>query len=283
MKRPASTAAIVTGCSSGIGRATAFALHTAGYPVYASARDVTALEELAEAGMRTLALDVTDEQSRRAAVERVVADHGAVGVLVNSAGYALQGTIEETPLDDVRAQFETNVFGLVGLTQLALPGMREQRFGRVVTIGSMGGRFTFPGGGYYHASKHSVEAISDALRLEVAPFGVAVVLVQPGPVRSQFGETALGTLSGRDGDYAQFHRDLTRRYQQAYEPRAASLTVSAEDVADVVVDAVRARRPRARYAVGLVAKALITSRRLTPDLVWDQVIRRQWPTPRADG
>ena len=126
-----STAAVVTGCSSGIGRAVAVALHEAGYPVYATARNAATLVELAEAGMTTLALDVTDQDSMAAAVAAVVADHGAVGVLVNNAGYALQGAVEQTPLDEVRRQFETNVFGLVALTQPVLPGMRPQPWARM--------------------------------------------------------------------------------------------------------------------------------------------------------
>jgi NAD(P)-dependent dehydrogenase (short-subunit alcohol dehydrogenase family) len=282
-----STAALVTGCSSGIGRAVAERLHAAGYPVYATARRPEELGELADAGMTTLALDVTDEASMVAAVARVAADHGAVGVLVNNAGYALQGTVEETPLDEVRAQFETNVFGLVRLTQLVLPGMRAQGWGRVVNMGSMGGRFTFPGGGFYHASKHAVEAISDALRLEVAPFGVRVCLVQPGPVQSRFGETAVGTIEsgagGEDGAYAEFNQDLADRYARAYGDGRMDMNVSTDDVAKVVLRAVASSHPRARYAVGALAKTLITTRRLLPDPAWDRVMRATWPTPRGSA
>lgn len=245
-----STAAIVTGCSSGIGRAVALRLASAGYPVYATARRVETLADLAAAGLVTQQLDVDDEGSREAVVERVVADHGAVGVLVNNAGFALQGTVGETPLDDVRHQFETSVFGLVRLTQLVLPGMREQGYGRVVNVGSTGGRITFPGGGFYHASKHALESLSDALRLEVAPFGVRVSLVQPGPVA-------------------------------AANQRQRGATAAPEDVARVVVDAVRSSRPRARYAVGWAARSLMATRRLAPDAVFDRLVRTQWPTPRG--
>ena len=141
-----STAALVTGCSSGIGRATALALHAAGFTVYATARRPETLEDLAARGLTLLALDVTDESSMAAAVDRVVTDRGAVGVLVNNAGYALQGAIEEASIDEVRRQFETNVFGLSRLIQLALPGMRRPGWGRIVNVGSMGGRITLPGG-----------------------------------------------------------------------------------------------------------------------------------------
>lgn len=277
----------MTGCSSGIGRSTALALHRAGLPVYASARRPESLHELAAAGLTTLALDVTDEPSMQAAVDRILTDHGAVGVLVNNAGYALQGPVETTPLNEARAQFETNVFGMVRLTQLALPGMRAQGWGRVVNMSSMGGRFTFPGGGFYHASKHAVEAVSDALRYEVAPFGVAVVLVEPGPVTSAFGDTAVGTIDtapGEAGDngedaYAAFRRALAARYAQAYDGSRMRLASSPDDVAAVIVRAVRVRRPRTRYTVGPVAKTLIGLRRFTPSPVFDAVIRRSFPVP----
>jgi NAD(P)-dependent dehydrogenase (short-subunit alcohol dehydrogenase family) len=283
-----STAALVTGCSSGIGRAVALALHDAGHAVYATARRPESIKDLGDAGLGVLALDVTDEASMVAAVDRVVADHGAVGVLVNNAGYGLQGTIEEAPLDSVRQQFETNVFGLVRLTQLVLPGMRGQGWGRIVNVGSMGGRFTFPGGGYYHASKHAVEAISDALRLEVAPFGVRVSLVQPGPVRTEFAGTAIGTLdegepqAGANQAYAEFHRDLEARFAETYD-ESSSRNPSVDDVAKAVLRAVSSEHPRARYAVGLLAKTLITGRRLLPDPAWDRLIRSSWPIPRSPG
>jgi NAD(P)-dependent dehydrogenase (short-subunit alcohol dehydrogenase family) len=280
---PRSRAALVTGCSTRISRVTTLALHRAGLPVYASARRRESLRELAAAGLTTLALDVTDETSMRAAVDRVLTDHGAVGVLVNNAGYALQGPVETTPLRDARAQFETNVFGMVRLTQLALPGMRAQGWGRIVNVSSMGGRFTFPGGGFYHASKHAVEAVSDALRYEVAPFGVAVVLVEPGPVSTAFGDTAVGTIDeapdeGEDA-YAGFRRALAVRYAQAYDGSRMRLASSPDTVAGVIVRAVRVRRPRSRYTVGPVAKTMIGLRRFAPSPVFDAVIRSSFPVP----
>ena len=183
-----SKAVLITGCSSGIGRATAERLARSGWTVYASARRIDAIADLGPAGCRLLELDVTDERSMRAAVARVEEAEGAVGVLVNNAGYSLSGAIESVPLDEVRRQFETNVFGLARLCQLVLPGMRRQGFGRIVNVSSMGGRLTFPGGGYYHASKHAVEALSDALRFEVQGFGVDVIVIQPGLIRTDFAD-----------------------------------------------------------------------------------------------
>jgi len=272
-------AALVTGCSSGIGRASALALLGKGFVVYATARRPETLDDLAARGCRTLALDVTSEESMVAAVSAVEAEHGHVEVLVNNAGYALQGPVEECSLDDVRAQFDTNVFGLVRLCQLVLPGMRAAGSGRIINIGSMGGRFTFPGGGFYHASKHAVEAISDALRLEVAPFGVRVSLVQPGPVVSSFVDAAVDSVDVSEGPYARFNQDLVDRYRQAYDGSASNLEISPERVADVIATAATAARPRSRYAVGAMAKSLITTRRLLPDVAWDAVVRQTWPTP----
>jgi len=273
-------AALVTGCSSGIGRASALALLGKGFVVYATARRPETLDDLAARGCRTLALDVTSEESMVAAVSAVEAEHGHVEVLVNNAGYALQGTVEECSLDAVRAQFETNVFGLVRLCQLVLPGMRAAGSGRIINVGSMGGRFTFPGGGFYHASKHAVEAISDALRLEVAPFGVRVSVVQPGPVVSSCVDAAVDSVDVTEGPYAQFNQDLVDRYRQAYDGSASNLEISPEKVADVIATAATAARPRSRYAVGAMAKSLITTRRLLPDVAWDAVVRQTWPTPK---
>jgi len=274
-------AALVTGCSSGIGRATALALASEGFVVFATARRVDSLEDLAARGCRTLPLDVTSEESMVAAVAAVERAHGHIDVLVNNAGYALQGAVEDVPLDAVRTQFETNVFGLVRLTQLVLPGMRAAGRGRVINIGSMGGRFTFPGGGFYHASKHAVESLSDALRLEVAPFGIQVVLVQPGPVVSSFVDAAVDSVDTQEGPYSEFNQALVDRYREAYDGSSANLEISPEKVAEVIVSAATSSGPRPRYAVGTMAKTLITTRRLLPDVAWDTVIRRVWPTPKG--
>src|SRR3954447_6226757 len=189
-----SRAVLVTGCSSGIGRAVARTLARSGWTVYASARRPESVGGLVEEGCRPLALDVTDEESRVAAVDAVIEGEGAVGVLINNAGYSQSGAVERVSLEDAHRQFETNVFGPARLTQLVLPGMRAQGWGKVVNISSMGGRLTFPGGGYYHASKYALEALSDALRFEVAGFGIDVVLVEPGFIRTSFSDAAAHTM-----------------------------------------------------------------------------------------
>jgi NADP-dependent 3-hydroxy acid dehydrogenase YdfG len=279
----ASKSVLITGCSSGIGHATAELLAREGWTVYATARRPETLEVLERAGCRTLALDVTDEASMSAAVDAVVQAEGAVGVLVNNAGYSQSGAVESVALEQVRRQFETNVFGLIRMCQLVLPGMRAQGWGRIVNLSSMGGRLTFPGGGMYHATKYSVEAISDALRFEVRGFGVKVILIEPGLIVTNFGEVAAGSVQAgadRDGAYAAFNRHVAEITAGAYKGPMAKLGGGPEVVAATIAKALAARRPKARYAVTPSAHLLIGLRRVTPDRVWDLMMRAQFPTPR---
>ena len=271
---------MITGCSSGIGRATAERLAREGWRVYATARDVGAIADLEPVGCRLLSLDVTDEGSMRGAVEEVERAEGAVGVLVNNAGYSQSGAVETVPMEKVRRQFETNVFGLVRMCQLVLPGMRRQGHGRIVNLSSMGGRLTFPGGGYYHASKYAVEAISDALRFEVKGFGVDVVVIEPGLIRTEFARTAVGSMGEGEGPYAGFDAAVARATRENYERGPlARLGGGPEAVAEVIEKAISADRPRARYRVTPSATLFLTLRRLLPDRVWDAVLRSSFPRP----
>ena len=236
----ASKAVLITGCSSGIGHATAERLAVDGWKVYATARRPETISDLAERGCETLALDVTDERSMEAAVDAVTAAEGAVGVLINNAGYSQSGAVETVPLDQVRRQFETNVFGLIRMSQLVLPGMREQHGGKIVNIGSMGGRLTFPGGGCYHATKYAVEALSDALRFEVRGFGVDVILVEPGLITTNFAEAANATVeTPDDGPYARFNSHVTKLTASAYAGPLAKLGAGPEAVADTIAGALK--------------------------------------------
>ncbi|WP_322759899.1 oxidoreductase [Frankia sp. Cr2] len=265
------TAVLITGTSSGIGRATARRL--AARPdltVYATARRTETLADLAGAGARILPLDVTDETSMRTAVETVEAEHGGVGMLVNNAGYGEYGTIEETDLDAVRRQFETNVFGLARLTQLVLPRMRATGGGRIVNVGSMGGRLVFPAGGYYHASKYAVEALTDALRFETAPFNIRVILIEPGLIRTSFADTAAHTLAGSAapaGPYGALNAAADQKMADGY--RSRRLSAPPEAVAAVIERSLFAARPRTRYVVTPAAKALVHTRRLLGARVFD--------------
>jgi NAD(P)-dependent dehydrogenase (short-subunit alcohol dehydrogenase family) len=229
-----------------------------------------------------LELDVTDETSRAAAVATIEEREGAVGVLVNNAGYSQSGAIETVPLNDVRRQFETNVFGLARMCQLVLPGMRAQRFGKIVNVSSMGGKLVFPGGGYYHATKFAVEAISDALRFEVAGFGVDVIVIEPGLIRTQFAETAATSLAGddRDGVYSAFNAGVGAATVGAYERGGFSrFGGEPDDVAKTIERAIAARRPRTRYPVTPSARIIMLVRRLLTDRAWDAMVARTYPRP----
>jgi NAD(P)-dependent dehydrogenase (short-subunit alcohol dehydrogenase family) len=230
----------------------------------------------------TLGLDVTDEDSMRAAVDTVTKAEGAVGVLINNAGYSQSGAVETIPPETVRRQFDTNVFGLIRMCQLVLPGMREQRSGKIVNMGSMGGRLTFPGGGFYHATKYAIEAISDALRFEVRGFGVDVILIEPGLIVTKFGEVASASVSegGGDGPYADFNRKVAKLTENAYKGPMSKLGAGPDAVAKVIAGALRSERPKARYPVTPSAHLMINQRRFTPDRVWDLMMRSQFPTPR---
>lgn len=272
-----SSAVLVTGCSTGIGRATAVALARAGLPTWASARRVETLTELRDAGCRVVRLDVTDEQSRQEAVRTVIAEHGAVGALVNNAGYAQAGPAEEVSLDQLRRQFETNVFGLVRMCQLVLPGMRAQRRGTIVNVGSAAGLMSVPGVSGYTMTKWAVEALSDALRFETRGFGVRVVLLEPGGVATTaFGATELASWPDGTGAYNGF-RDLHHERMAGWGAEASAGLSTPEDVARTVVRAITARRPRARYKVGVAPRIMPLMYRLLPDRAWDAFWARQFP------
>jgi NAD(P)-dependent dehydrogenase (short-subunit alcohol dehydrogenase family) len=276
-----SKAALVTGCSSGIGRATVEELLARGWTVYATARRPDSIADLEAKGAKTLALDVTDEESMEAAVKHVTETEGAIGVLVNNAGYSQSGAVETVSPDQVRRQFETNVFGLLRMCQLVLPGMREQRWGRIVNIGSMGGKVTFPGGGLYHATKYAVEALSDALRFEVRGFGIDVILIEPGLIVTGFAEAATATVvPDVDGPYARFNKAVAKVTTEAYKGPMRMLGGGPETVAKAIGNALEAKRPKARYPVTPSAHLMITQKRFTPDRVWDLMMRAQFPTPK---
>lgn len=283
-RRP-SRVVLITGCSSGIGRATALHLVGRGHTVVATARRPETLADLAAAGCTTLALDVTDEASMEAAVRAVEVEHGAVGALVNNAGFSQSGAVETVPMAKVRHQFETNVFGLVRMCQLVLPAMRAQRAGRIVNVSSMGGTLTFPGGGFYHATKYAVEALSDALRFEVSGFGVRVVVIQPGIIRTGFAGAAAEALGHAedDGPYAAFNAAVKKGTQEVYEGGAvARLGGGPETVARAIERALTAESPRARYRVTPSAHLLIRQRALMTDGLWDRFLATRFPRPGAD-
>lgn len=275
---------LITGCSTGIGRATAERLAEDGWNVHATARRLDAIEDLGKRGCKTGELDVTNERSMEKAVREVEKD-GPIGALINNAGYSQSGAIETIPMDSVRRQFETNVFGLMRMCQLVLPAMRGAGSGRIVNLSSMGGKLTFPGGGVYHATKHAVEAISDALRFEVKEFGVDVVVIEPGLITTEFGETASSSIDAVEdhGPYAKFNADVGKVTAEAYTGPMARFGAGPEAVAGKIAKALTARRPATRYKVTPSARVMMGTRRLVTDRMWDRFVRSQYPPPKPEA
>ncbi|GAA2099641.1 oxidoreductase [Microlunatus panaciterrae] len=264
--------AIVTGASSGIGEATARRLQADGFTVYAGARRVERMQGLAELGVRVLALDVTDDDSMVAAVEQILAETGRIDVLVNNAGYGSYGAAEDVPMTEARYQLEVNLFGLARLTQLVLPAMREARSGRIINISSIGGRFGESLGAWYHASKFAVEGYSDSIRLELADFGIHVVVVQPGAIRTEWDGIALDSAMTHSGDtaYAAHVETMRATYDSAFGGLGADPSV----IAEAIHRAATARRPKIRYVAPQSAKAMMVLARLLPDRLKDTLFRR---------
>jgi NAD(P)-dependent dehydrogenase (short-subunit alcohol dehydrogenase family) len=264
---------LVTGGSSGIGEATARTLAARGHTVYAAARRTDRLEKLTDDGIRPLAMDVTDDASARGGVEKIVEEAGRIDVLVNNAGYGSYGAVEDVPLDEARYQFEVNVFGAARLAQLVLPHMRQQRSGTIVNITSMGGKIHTPMGGWYHGTKFALEGLSDCLRLETAPFGIDVVVIEPGAIATEWGGIAADHLRERSGDGA-YSAQARAVADMLSSESNRSRNSSPQVVADAIAKAVDARRPRTRYAMGFGAKPLIALKWLLPDRAFDAIVKR---------
>jgi NAD(P)-dependent dehydrogenase (short-subunit alcohol dehydrogenase family) len=260
---------LITGCSSGIGRATALAFLDEEWEVYATARNPADIETLGERGCDISTLDVTDDEDVERVVSRIVDEHGRIDCLVNNAGYAQFGPVEDVPVDRVHDQFDVNVYGPHRLTRAVLPHMREQEEGTIVNVSSVAGRLAIPGGGVYCASKFALEAMSDALRVEVEEHGVDVVLIEPGPVDTQFDQRAAAEVDGeldRSGAYDSFYKAFD-------DSQAVSgggfWEETPERVAEDVLNAASATKPAARYHVGTVARVGVLAR-FVPDSLRDK-------------
>jgi len=260
--------AMVTGASSGIGKAIVQKLLKEGWIIYGAARRVEKMADIEAMGAKVLSLDVTDDASMTTAVQTLLSAEGQIDALVNNAGYGSYGALEDVPLQEAKRQFDVNVFGLMRLTQLVLPSMRMAKSGTIVNISSMGGRIWMPIGGWYHATKHAVEVLSDALRMETEPFGIRVVVVQPGAIESEWSSIAAQTLRENSQGSA---------YQSTVEPMAKVLedyqnASSPNVVAKAVSKAVNSRHPKRRYATPMDAKLYIFLHWLLPDWAWERLI-----------
>lgn len=268
-QRQTEKVALVTGASAGIGKAIARRLLADGWIVYGAARRVDKMADIRADGARVVALDVTDDASMTACIDQILTEEGRIDALVNNAGYGSYGAIEDVPIDEARRQFEVNVFGVARLTQLVLPSMRAAGTGTIVNITSMGGRIWMPIGGWYHATKHALEVLSDALRVEVKPFGVKVVVIQPGAIESEWSAIAAQNLEKTSKKSV---------YQDTIGPMMRALTgyekaASPVVVAEAVSRAVNSASPKRRYATPLDAKTLIFLRWLLPDSLWEGMLK----------
>ena len=265
--------ALVTGATSGIGEASARALRDRGYVVYAAGRRLDRLEALAGERLIPLELDVADERSRARAIEKIIAEQGRIDVLVNNAGYGAQGAIEDTPLDEARQQFDVNVFGPIALVQLALPHMREQKSGRIVNVTSVGGKIYSLLGGWYHGSKFALESLSDCLRIEVAPFGIQVSVIEPGAIATEWGSIAADNLERVSGN-GPYRKDALAVAANIRSFSAGGKASPASVVAGTILRAATDARPKTRYAIGRNAKLILAARRLLTDRGFDALTRR---------
>ena len=265
---------LLTGASSGIGYDVAPLLVRYGYTVYGAARRVEKIEELTSEGVKALSMDVTDEASMEAAVQQIIDEEGRIDVLINNAGYGSYGAIEDVPVDEARRQFEVNLFGLARLTQLVLPHMRARGRGRILNISSMAGRITMPLGAWYHATKYALEAFSDALRMEVEEFGIDVVIIEPGGIKTPWGLIAADYLeeSSRNGVYAAQAQHVAANMRKLYSP-SSSLS-EPKVISRTILRALEARRPKTRYLVGFGAKPSVFLHTVLPDRLFDKVARR---------
>lgn len=264
--------ALITGASSGIGEATALLLKEKGYTVYGAARRLEKMKALESQGINIISLDVTDEDSAAKCVKTILEKEGSIDVLVNNAGYGSYGAIEDVPVNEGRRQFEVNIFGLAHLTQLVLPKMRENKYGKIVNISSIGGKIYTPFGGWYHATKHALEGLTDCLRLETKEFGIDPIIIEPGGIKTEWGEISAENLKKTSGTgaYANAAIKTANNMAKMYQGNQLSDPVV---IAKTVLKAISARNPKTRYHAGSMSGLVLTLRKVLSDKMFDRVIK----------
>jgi len=263
---------LITGASSGIGMETAIELCNRGFVVYGAARRVEHMKSLSDKGIHVLPLDVTDEVSMKQCVDSIIQTEGKIDILINNAGYGSYGAVEDVPISEARRQLDVNLFGLARMIQLVLPSMRSQKSGCIVNISSMAGKVHTPFGAWYHATKFAVEGFSDALRFELEPFGIRVVIIEPGGINTDWGIIASDNLAKTSGTgvYGEDAMKMARVFHNAYSRKEYS---DPSVVARTICRAVTAHRPHTRYAVGFMAKPSIFFRKILSDRLLDRILR----------
>lgn len=264
---------LITGASSGIGKATAIQLAEKGATVYASARRLDKMEDLKSLGIQLVSMDVTNDISMQEVVNNILQQEGRIDVLINNAGYGSFGALEDVPLSEAKYQFEVNVFGLARLTQLVLPSMRKQKSGHIINISSMGGKFGEPHGAWYHSTKYAVEGLSDSLRMELKQFNIKVVLIEPGAIKSEWGGIATEHLLKVSGNTA--YQDLVKKQVKTFERTYKLLGSEPSVVAKAITKAAFSSNPKTRYAVGGGAKLILFFRRMLSDKLFDSLMLGQ--------
>lgn len=264
--------ALVTGASSGIGAMTARELAANGFTVYAAARRVEKMEELKKDGIKPVSLDVTDENSMVKCIHHILEEAGRIDVLVNNAGYGSYGAIEDVSMAEARRQFDVNLFGMARLIQLVTPSMRKYHEGKIINISSMGGKIWTKFGGWYHATKFAVEGFSDCLRMELAPFGIDVIVVEPGGIKTDWGIIAANHLkdSAKGGAYEKYANEAADGMIKNY---SGTMLAKPELIARTIRKAAMKKRPRTRYLKGFMAKPMVWTQKFLGDRVYDWVIR----------
>lgn len=263
---------LITGASAGMGKETAKLLAQNGYAVYAAARRLDKMKDLEPLGIKILSMDVTDEISMSKGVQQILDTEKRIDVLINNAGFGAYGTIEDVPMADAKYQLEVNVFGAARLVQLVLPKMRENKFGKIVNISSIGGKFALPYGGWYHASKFALEALSDALRNEVKQFGIDVIVIEPGGIKSEWAGIAYDNLvkNATDSVYKEAIDKLAD-----FMKKATAKNTEPEVITTLILKSIEAKNPKFRYAGGYMAKQAVIARKLLSDKLFDKMIMGQ--------
>jgi short-subunit dehydrogenase len=266
---------MVTGASSGMGKDFALHLLKKGHIVYGLARRIEKMQDVVQAGGKAIAMDVTNEAQIKNAVDQILSEQGKVDVLINNAGYAVYGPVEEVPIDHARRQFEVNIFGLASLTQKVIPIMRENKSGTIINISSMGGKIYTPMGAWYHATKHALEGWSDCLRLELKPFGIDVVIIEPGGIATEFTNVFKENYQGdvENGPYATASQKIIQSTTEMNEQGQLS---PPSVITDLIDKAVHSKKPKTRYVAGAYAKPLMFMRKYLGDRIFDRILMSQF-------
>lgn len=265
---------LITGASSGMGKASAIQLIKEGHTVYTAARRIDQMQDLQKMGGHPIQMDITSEVNIQLVVDTILEKEGKIDVLFNNAGYALYGSVEEISVDEARRQFEVNIFGLASLTQKVIPSMRKANSGTIINTSSMGGKMYTPMGAWYHATKHALEGWSDCLRLELSPFNIQVVILEPGAIETEFGEVMLDPMIKRSGNgpYGKMVMAIAKSSKELYTKGGSS---PSSVISNIVSNIIASKRPKTRYRVGKFAKPMVWIRLYLGDRIFDKVIMSQ--------